>query len=148
MAKFHTSLKAYADTTGADLETIVREAIIELGTSVVMRSPVGNPLLWKPPVAPPGYVGGRFRGNWQYQFGSPTSKPLDVVDASGQISIQRITAGVTSAEAAGVHYIVNNLPYAEVLEYGHSTQAPDGMVRLSVMEFRRYLAAAANGVQQ
>jgi hypothetical protein len=93
--------------------------------------------------APAGYVGGRFRANWQYGYGKPTLTTLPGVDPSGQATLARIQAGVMSNPAAGVHYVVNNLPYTRPLEYeGHSSQAPAGMVRVTVAEFRSYIEQA------
>jgi hypothetical protein len=48
-----------------------------------------------------------------------------------------------SEKAAGnIFYLVNNLPYIKPLEYGHSKQAPQGMVRISVVRFRQALKKA------
>ena len=97
---------------------------------------MGDPDYWisKPPR---GYVGGRARGNWQYGFSRPPSGSLPDIDSSGGVSTSRITEGVKSSPAAGMHYIANNLPYAERLENGWShRQAPHGMVRLAVVEFQ------------
>jgi hypothetical protein len=38
--------------------------------------------------------------------------------------------------------MTNALPYARRLEYGWSRQAPYGMVRYSVLEYRRFLLRA------
>lgn len=40
-----------------------------------------------------------------------------------------MTAGVQPLKLGDTAYLVNNLPYAVPLEYGHSSQAPAGMVR-------------------
>jgi hypothetical protein len=42
-------------------------------------------------------------------------------------------------------YIVNNLPYAISLEYGHSTQAPLGMARLAALEFQQIVNQRREG---
>ena len=34
-------------------------------------------------------------------------------------------------------YFCNNVPYAYPLEFGHSQQAPGGMVRVTAAEFQR-----------
>jgi hypothetical protein len=46
--------------------------------------------------------------------------------------------GLTGRQMAGhVHYIANNLPYAQALEDGHSTQSPpNAMVGLTVLKFQ------------
>lgn len=86
---------------------------------------------------PEGYTGGRFRGNWQVGLDTEPTEAIDRIDKTGT---RTLAAGMSVLERFKVGqvqtiYIANNLPYALPLEYGHSTQAPNGMVRLSVMEF-------------
>jgi hypothetical protein len=130
MSKFSINLSEYAKRTGAKLDTLVREVVIELGTRIVMRTPVGDATLWKSP-PPPGYVGGRARANWQYGFGAAPDGDLPDIDPSGRASINRIKP----TQVAGVHFIANNLSYAQRLEDGWSTQAPAGMISLTAVEF-------------
>lgn len=132
---FESQLKAFAKKTGGKLEDVAREVVINIGRSVVEKSPVGDATLWKSP-PPPGYVGGRFRANWQHGFGSPVGGSLDDIDPSGGVSIAHIQSGVNGNPAAGIHFISNNLPYAQRLEDGYSQQAPQGMVSLTAIEFR------------
>lgn len=108
--------------------------------SVVMKSPVGNPSIWKTKYPPKGYVGGRFRGNWQISSSVPAEGTVERIDASGMDTINTEGAKLTEFKAGLPIYLVNNLPYAIPLEYGHSTQAPAGMVRLTVTEFRSIVA--------
>ena len=139
---FELDLTALTAKAGANLERTVRGVVLALGERIVERSPVGDPTLWKRP-PPPGYVGGRFRANWQYGYGNYPRNDLPTIDASGAASVARITTGVSESPAAGVHYLVNNLPYAQELENGHSTQAPAGMVGLAVVEFQSIVDAEA-----
>lgn len=82
-------------------------------------------------VSPVGYVGGRFRGNWQTSISKPATGQLDRVDPSGSSSVQDVN--VNMGGAGSITYLTNNLPYAQVLEYeGHSSQAPAGMVRVAM----------------
>ena len=142
---FGLDLAQWVAKTKANIDTVVRETVIGLGERIVERTPVGNPDLWqatikgRPP--PPGYVGGRARANWQYGFGSAPQGDLPDIDPTGKVSTNRIAAGALGSPAAGIHYIANNLPYAEALENGHSTQAPSGMVGLSVLEMQAILSA-------
>ncbi|MBD1554709.1 hypothetical protein [Pseudomonas typographi] len=88
-------------------------------------------------VAPAGYVGGRFRNNWMFGIGSPDDSTTEEVDSSGNKSRARISEGVIEFQAGEVAYITNSLPYAIPLEFGHSTQAPNGMVRVTVARFQQ-----------
>lgn len=82
-----------------------------------------------------GYVGGRFRSNWQLTVGAPAAGEIDEIESAGE-TIAKIVAGAGDLSAGEVAYIVNNLPYAIPLEYGHSTQAPAGMVRVTIADFQ------------
>lgn len=71
---------------------------------------------------------GRFRGNWQVGVGVMPSGELDTVDASGSSTIALGVSHVPQQAAGAVYFIANNLPYAQALEDGHSTQAPPGAI--------------------
>ena len=134
---------------------VVPKVLLDLGSSLVLKSPVGDRELWlslgaayaiggkhkkiKGAKGPAGYVGGRFRANWQYGFNSaPTGELYKADDKSfpkkGEV-LAKIKEGVATSPAAGIHYLANNLPYAQRLEDGWSTQAPSGMVELTLIEF-------------
>lgn len=89
-----------------------------------------------------GYVGGRFRGNWQVTIGAAPAAALDRIDPNGSDTIAAAAAALASFKVGPPIYIQNNLPYAIPLEYGHSTQAPQGMVRITVTEFEQIVAQA------
>jgi hypothetical protein len=145
MAAFVTDLSKFAAKAKGNMDAVVRKVVLDVGISVVQKSPVGDGDYWKSP-PPPGYVGGRFRGNWQYTFNAMlTAKEVDVIDPSGSMSIGRISKGLgEQATAMGIHYISNNLPYAKRLEEGWSyRQAPQGMVMLTAVEFQTFFRKAA-----
>ena len=98
-------------------------------------------------VAGRGYVGGRFRGNWMFSIGSPDNTTSDEVDPSGRNASARITNGALEFKAGETAYITNSLPYAIPLEYGHSTQAPGGMVRITVARFQQIVLEAIRNNQ-
>ena len=137
---FGLDLAQWVAKTKRNVDTAVRETVIGLGERIVERTPVGNPELWASP-PPPEYRGGRARANWQYGFGAAPQGDLPDIDPSGKVSTNRIAAGALGSPAAGIHYIANNLPYAEALENGYSTQAPAGMVGLAVVDMQAILSA-------
>ncbi|MDU9398031.1 hypothetical protein [Pseudomonas sp. zfem003] len=94
-----------------------------------------------------GYVGGRFRGNWQVSFEVPARGETGVIDANGSTTksagaavIQQFNLGVGSI------YLMNNVPYAQRLENGWSQQAPNGMVRITVVEFQAMVRRAVQAL--
>lgn len=78
-----------------------------------------------------GYVGGRFRGSHIVSVGAPDFTVTERVDAEGVSTISEGTSVIQSAGRFPVIYIQTNLPYAEALENGHSTQAPSGVYGLA-----------------
>lgn len=128
---------------GKGLE-LQKKIAFDLLTKIVMRTPVGNPSLWKNPKrAPKGYVGGRARANWQVNVVSPdASRRVGTAkrDAAGSDTIISGLARISSARPGGVIWLYNNLPYIVRLEYGWSTQAPGGMLRLSLSEIEAQFA--------
>lgn len=98
-------------------------------------------------LAPKGYVGGRFRNNWMFSVGTPDNSTTEAVDASGAGSMARIVNGAIEFNAGETAYITNSLPYAIPLEYGHSSQAPNGMIRVTVARFQQTVLEAIRNNQ-
>lgn len=147
-SNYTLDLKRFFEKVAARSDTVVRKVVIDIGGRIVERSPVGDGTLWKNP-PPKGYIGGRFRANWQYgnsEIGVPEGELTDI-DPTGAVSMARITGGVIGKAAGLVHTIINNLPYAQPLEDGWSKQAPQGMVHLVVMEYQEIVNRAAQEVK-
>jgi len=196
---FAENIRQFAEQAQAGLDATFREIVIEIGSSVIRMSPVGNPEIWaanvahratnaraaadydfkvavrntlinldgsnftkagklkrgvkyaKPLtkteldqnfnvnglVAGKDYVGGRFRGNWQFSIGAPAEGELEQVDPAGGVTLAKLRLQVEQLTIGQTAYIVNNLPYAVPLEYGHSKQAPGGMVRITLARFQQ-----------
>lgn len=101
--------------------------------NLVAGSPVGNPSLWQNPgSAPAGYVGGHFRRNWIVSIGGVNPTELEGTDATGASTIATGKAQIdrfTKARRLGPNLVIqNNVPYAERLAQGHSSQAGAGWV--------------------
>ena len=123
---FESDLRKFAAKTGLGMDKTVRGVTIAMGNSLIEKSPVDT---------------GRFRGNWQHSTGAPTVGPLQTTDSTGSQTKAKLNASIATVEAGNIEYVVNNLPYAIPLEYGHSKiQAPAGMVRVTVAKFRENLA--------
>jgi hypothetical protein len=142
---FALDLKKFAERAKENVHQVVRVFTLEVGTSVVERTPVGNPSQWKGP-APKGYTGGRLRANWQFTTEGPATSSLATNDHAGALS--RLSAAVAESQAGGVTYLINNVVYAAPIEYeGHSKQAPAGMVRVTVAEAEQYLRRAVSTIK-
>lgn len=147
---FTVDITNWAAKAGGNIRAVVSKTVIDLGEEIVERTPVGDPDKWAHPErAPAGYVGGRARGSWQYGFNAPPSGDPGTIDSSGDLANARIRAGVAANQVPGVHYITSVLPYMRPLEYeAHSKQAPEGMVRKTIMEFQRFIEANVAGLNK
>jgi len=143
---FSLDLAEFERKTNAKADRVVRKIVLDVGTRLVMKSPVGDADYWKYP-PPAGYVGGRFRGNWQYGDNQIPSGELSAIDANGGATVSAINNNLKPDASGKLHYLVNNLPYAKRLEEGWSRQAPQGMVGLTVIEFLPIVSAAAKAMQ-
>lgn len=97
-------------------------------------------------VAGRDYIGGRFRGNWQVSFDTAITGNIERVDPNGSASKAAGAALMqTFTTEVGTIWMMNNLPYGPRLEYeGWSSQAPAGMVQISVTEAQTFLNKAVS----
>jgi len=98
---------------------VIRGTALDLSASIIRRTPVQT---------------GRLRGNWQTELNSLASGEVTTTPAA---AIARNKGVIGKAKIADSIYLVNNLPYAPVVERGSSKQAPAGMVRVTINAFKR-----------
>lgn len=156
--QFAIDLAAFAAKAGNKAELVVRQTAVALQSGMVDKAPVGDPSQWlslRPfsdiatqkqgtmLKAPEGYVGGRFKNNFQCGIGVINTDTSAAPDKGGAGSISRTVSVLQGWKLGQAIYLTNSLPYAKRLEYGWSQQAPSGMVRLTVADFHNSLAKAA-----
>jgi hypothetical protein len=129
---FALDLAKFAQQAQEAIDETLQEVVIELGNSLIRMSPVDT---------------GRFRGNWQFSISAPAGGTLDTLDKGGGDTSARIAGDALYFKAGETAYIVNNLPYAIPLEYGHSDQAPGGMVRITLARFQAIVEEAIRNSQ-
>ena len=135
--EFDRDLKAFGDVTvPKELQRVMQVASATALRSLVRRTPVGNPGLWAPQSLPPppGYRPGRARGGWQVAIGRTTDNDIERIDPSGSTALSSGLAVIKTAKPFDVVFIYNNVPYIRELEEGSSTQAPNGMVKLTIAQ--------------
>lgn len=126
----------------AKAEKWLRAAVIQAANIAIIRTPVGNPDLWKSP-PPPGYVGGQLRANWRVSFGVVDFTIKDTVNFS--TTAQDAANEILSFKLGQTIVVSNPMPYAPRIEYdGWSSQAPDGMARVAVVALKKALNKEAN----
>ena len=132
---FSLDINKFVQKCGTNADQVVRKTILDIGSRVIERTPVGDATYWKSK-PPAGYVGGHARGSWSHSVDTLDTKEFDTIDPSGSASNARIVASIPAKAAGKVHFIQNSLPYIQRLEDGWSRQCPpNGMVGLTVTEF-------------
>lgn len=134
---FDKEIKRFNDRVNKASTNIFRGTALSLFSKVILRTPVGKPELWKTKYPPKGYAGGRLRANWQVNINTPKTGEVAEKDKNGGPTISKAEAVTGKARLGDSIYLTNNLPYASVIEYGHhSSQAPIGMVRVTIAEYQ------------
>lgn len=137
---FEESIQDFIKKAKKNPELVVRQVTIKLYSAIILASPVDT---------------GRFRMNWQATTDTPATGILVGNDPSGSRAINAATNFVTNSAQWDEFRFTNNLPYAEVIEFGgypgdgpnttggFSKQAPAGVVRVTVKRFQRLIDEAA-----
>lgn len=132
MGGFSDSIGRFNEKTHKSLEDVTRKAFLLLSSRVVRRTPV---------------LSGRLRANWQTGLNSMPSGTVD--STSGSLAMASAANKAKGLIIGSRLYLMNNLPYAKVIEEGHSTtKAPQGMVRISVAEWKNIVELAARAVKK
>lgn len=198
--QFALAVREWVERTKANADQACRAIALEIATRIILKSPVGNPELWKanaeaalqrsqhnvivdqinaylasdpanrtekgnlrrrarsranrrlskselakayPFRQGKGYVGGRLRGSWGVTIGTPSSADPNRIDPSGAQAIAAASAALAAFKAGPAIYITTNVPYAHRIEFeSWSTQAPAGMVRVTLAEIDAIMAKA------
>jgi hypothetical protein len=114
LVKFDADMEAFAKLLDIKIDTVVQKITADVWARITGNfearaawgMSVGNPA---PPTPPPAVD--------QREFYGPPSAP-----------------NFGSLKGDKIVYILNALPYIEALEDGHSGQAPNGFVRLAILE--------------
>lgn len=109
---FAADLERAAQVLGVDS---AREAAVTLALTLInkvsLRTPVDT---------------GRARANWFLAEGSPRIETTESTTPENH--------GSVALTGRSTIFITNSLPYIVPLEYGHSSQAPYGMLRIAIAE--------------
>ena len=124
-------LQRFADRTGARVDDVLQKVALDLFAKVILNTPVDT---------------GSARANWVATTGQPTEATVDRQDRNGDATIGRVANVVSEFQAGEAVHLFNNLPYIRRLEYGYSSQAPNGMVRRAVVEVEQELQAALDAI--
>lgn len=124
MGAFASELARFSEGTKDKANEVVREIVMETGRRLIARSPVDT---------------GQFADNWNYGLETRDSSTHGPTGARTINNLEELP----KRAASFIHYLTNALPYGPALERGHSSQAPNGVVGLTVLEWNEIVAWAA-----
>lgn len=110
---FKTDLSQFADKIDLSVAQFRERLTLGLKEKIERRTPVDT---------------GRLRASWAVSDTEPSSF-TPPVGANGRGPVQ-----ATFRDPFDISFITSNLPYTLRVEFGHSQQAPNGMVRISLAE--------------
>ena len=143
---FTADLKQFTNKATAFIVETPKEVAIDLFSEIIKQTPVGDPSLWKSK-PPADYVPGNLKSNWQCTLGTPASGMWSFEDKSEEATISAMKSVIEGSVPDQAIFLTNLLPYAQRIEYGaHSTQAPQGMVRISIAKFDQMFNKAKSKV--
>jgi len=127
--QFELDIAKFVAAAKGDLNFVVRRVSLDMFKRVVNKSPVDT---------------GRFKSSFVVGINSIPTEDPGTLDK--EAAIRRINATVPQMKVGDQITLMSNLAYANRLEFGHSQQAPGGMVRLTAIEFGAVTKAAEAGV--
>lgn len=129
--QFHGDIDKWIAAVESGLEDVIEIFGGKVQTALVNGSPVDT---------------GRFKGNWQVTANKPPLYALNNYDKDGAKTIaegkRAIYAMMRGGGAVRSIHFSNMLIYANALEYGHSKQAPAGVMGLVAVRLRTFMAEA------
>lgn len=141
---FALDVSRFVEKTKRNNETVMRSVAFKLFSAIIKASPVDT---------------GRFRMNWQAAGATPRGGLVAGEDKTGASAIASAETFITNTQAWEEFTLANNLPYANVIEFGgypgsgpntvggFSKQAPQGVVRINVVRFQQLIDEEAAKVR-
>lgn len=114
------------------LTKVAQKSFIAAGESVMMIAPVDK---------------GLFKNSFFTEINGISTKTNDIEDKAGTARKAEARAASLRLKAGDSISFVSNSSYALPLEYGHSDQAPSGMVRVTAANWTNIVAEAVKGVK-
>lgn len=106
------------DITEEQMPTFYRLVGLDALSRIVLKTPVDT---------------GRARGGWQININA-IGEGAKVKSKSGDQVIAAGNKRLSAVKLTDTIYITNSVEYIIPLEFGHSSQSPQGMVRVTVAE--------------
>ena len=134
---FLSDIQRFADATESTIDQSVRAIRLQAVELVIEKMPVDT---------------GQARGSVQAAIGSPASGSSVIDNSSGTSAAVARAQGSINAPSNNIFYFTTNLPYVKYLENGgirgsgpkittsgYSTQAPQGMFKISAIQLKEHI---------
>lgn len=125
---FGKDMQKWVKKAGISMENAVKSVRIQGLTGIIQRTPVDT---------------GRARSSWVATTGEPSKTEFgEQEDYPSDAALINLGIKEANKNVDDVFYFTSNLPYIRRLEYdpklqkGYSTQAPSGMVRVTIEEIK------------
>lgn len=136
---FAADITKFVEKTKIKGATVLRKVALDGLTGVILRSPVDT---------------GRFRGSWRVGINAvdPSTLPPLPKGTKGVLGIPSTselgtkTKKISEAKWGDTIFISNNVEYAKRLEDGSSSQAPQGVLGLTVAELQTKIGLLVKSV--
>lgn len=120
----------------------INNTLLQMYKKIVERTPVGDPSLWNWP-AHKDYHPGTLRKSWTISFNGVQRNVTGQFASSAQVLGNNGLSFKIGNGKTQVAVISNPMPYAQRVETGWSTQAPQGMMRITIAEYTSLLEVNA-----
>lgn len=124
-----TTIQGFGDAVNANIEQLLREAVLETDSRLKQASPVDT---------------GRFRASWQVGENSAAGPGKPPGNYPSAPQIERIN--YEQERLGNVYSVHNNLPYAEPLANGSSKQADPGWVEGVAKDIQGFVQRTADRI--
>jgi hypothetical protein len=119
-------IKLWCKHTAEGLDQSRADALLDIGSGIIGDTPIDT---------------GWCRGNWQSSLNVRKETQLPIRPSIAAVAELAETVGSMKGDETFI--LRNNLVYATALEFGHSGQAPNGMVRKNVQRWGGVVQKAA-----
>lgn len=128
---FAIDLEKFTEAVEKNHNTVMKKVSFDMAKKIIKRTPVDT---------------GRAKANWHVELNNQKTFARDETDKTGASTTAEVMARISKTKIGDSVFITNNLPYIEALENGHSDQAPAGMVKVTIAEFKRTVEAAGRAI--
>lgn len=132
--EFNNTLLELASVLDADVEKVVRLAVLKVFANIIKRSPVRTGA-YRASHAITNSEPGETEGIEKGKVSGDEASAWFHSQAAGEAEAVRRGEAWRWTIEDGTIYIFNNVPYALELEEGHSMQAPAGIYAMALSEF-------------